>query len=63
MHESRGDVLACIAIAIGLYFVTVVPLMRLARADHLLPRVVREFPLTAAAFLLILTAQPEASRV
>ena len=56
MRESRGDVLARIALAVGLYFVTVVPLMRLARAEHLLPRVVREFPLTAAALLLILTA-------
>ncbi|MFJ6667480.1 hypothetical protein [Streptomyces sp. NPDC091383] len=43
------------AAATGLYAATVLPLMRLARADHLTPRVVREFPVTAAVLLMLLT--------
>lgn len=41
--------------ATALYALTAVPLMRLARADHLTPRVVREFPVTAAVLLMLLT--------
>ncbi|WP_177330088.1 hypothetical protein [Streptomyces sp. F-1] len=43
------------AAAAALYAVTAVPLMRLARADHLTPRVVRELPVTAAVLLMLLT--------
>lgn len=74
-HTSASDVTACIGAATVLYFATVTPLMRLARAEHLTPRVVREAPavaraatertaLTAAALLTLLffTAAPEATR-
>jgi hypothetical protein len=56
MHETRSDVIAAIAGSTVLVLATLLPLMRLARAEHLLPRWVREFPLTVAALLLILTA-------
>jgi hypothetical protein len=56
MHESRGDVLACIAIAVGLYAATFPAALVWAGAEHLLPRWVRQLPLTAGFLLLILTA-------
>ncbi|MFE2383954.1 hypothetical protein [Streptomyces misionensis] len=50
-----------VAAATALYAATFVPLMRLARADHLTPRVVRDLPVTTAVLLMLLTA-PESAR-
>jgi hypothetical protein len=55
VNESRGDVLACIAIAVGLFAVTFPPALLWARAEHLTPRWLRDAPLTVTAFLLICT--------
>jgi hypothetical protein len=62
MNESRGEVLACIALAAALFAATFPAALAWAGAEHLLPRWIRQLPLTAAAFLLILTAPSEASR-
>jgi hypothetical protein len=73
MHETRSDVIAAIAGSTVLVLATLLPLMRLARAKHLLPRWVRDLPatsraaavstvLTATAVLFLLTAPSEASR-
>ncbi|MFK0140651.1 hypothetical protein [Streptomyces murinus] len=43
------------AAATALYAATVLPLMRLARADHLTPRVVRDLPVTTAVLLMLLS--------
>lgn len=72
-QTSPSEVAAVVAAASGLYAVTAIPLMRLARADHLTPRCVRELPdrarelrentaLTTAALLLLLTAPKGATR-
>ncbi|MEV7154849.1 hypothetical protein AB0N77_09520 [Streptomyces misionensis] len=44
-----------VAAATALYALTAVPLMRLARADHLTPRVVRDLPVTTAVLLMLLS--------
>lgn len=63
-QTSTSDVLACVGAASVLYAVTALPLMRLARAEHVAPRFVRELPVTAVALFMLLTlaAAPEASR-
>ena len=69
MRESASEVTVVVAVATALYLVTAPPLMRWARAKHLTPRVVREFPVivraaavnavvTAAALLFLLTSAP-----
>jgi hypothetical protein len=59
MHESATEVIAAIAGSALLFAVTFPPALRWASSTHLLPRPVRGIPLTAAAALFILTAQPE----
>ncbi|MFI8351231.1 hypothetical protein [Streptomyces sp. NPDC085596] len=54
-QSSPSEVAAYAAAATALYAVTVLPLMRLARADHLTPRWVRALPTTIAGLLLLLT--------
>lgn len=56
---STQDVTTCISLSAGLFLATMPPLMRLARAEHLLPRAVRQAPLSAAALLLLLSAPPK----
>jgi uncharacterized membrane protein SirB2 len=46
MHESRGDVLACIALAIALFAATFPAALRWAGAKRLSPRWLRELPAT-----------------
>jgi hypothetical protein len=62
MHESRGEVLACIALAAVAFAATFPAALAWAGAEHLLPRWVRQLPLSAAAFLLICTPSNGATR-
>jgi hypothetical protein len=64
MHESCGDVLACIALAVGLFAATFPAALVWAGAEHLLPRWIRKAARSAVllVFLLICTTQPEVSR-
>jgi hypothetical protein len=57
MHESRGDVLACIAIAVGLFAATFPAALRWAGAEHLIPRCVRTAA-RSAVFLTFLLISP-----
>ncbi|MET8694791.1 hypothetical protein ABZV65_19860 [Streptomyces bauhiniae] len=56
-QSSPSEVAAYATAATVLYAVTVLPLMRLARADHLLPRWVRALPTTLVGLLLLLTIE------
>jgi hypothetical protein len=74
MHETRHDVITAITGSALLFAVVGWPFARLARANRLTPRWVRDLPaaaraaavstvLTATAVLFLLTAPSEASRV
>lgn len=52
---SPSETAAIVAAASALFAATFPPAMRLARADHLTPRWVRDLPVTAAFLLLLLT--------
>lgn len=54
-HASVGDVVACVSVATALYVLTVLPVMRYARAEHLCPQWVRDLPVTTAALLMLLS--------
>lgn len=53
MHESRGEVLACIALAAGLFAATFPAALRWAGAEHLIPRCVRKAARSAAMALFL----------
>ena len=56
MRESATEVAVIVAGSAVLFAVVGWPFARLARADHLIPRWLRQLPLTVAVLLLILTA-------
>jgi hypothetical protein len=73
MHETRSDVIVCVALAVALFSASLIPWLLLVNAEHLCPRRVRELPatvrksafqvaLSGLALLFICTAPSEASR-
>jgi hypothetical protein len=57
MHESRGEVLACIALAAALFAATFPAALAWAGAEHLLPRWIRKAA-RSAVFLTFLLISP-----
>ena len=57
MHESRGDVLACIALAAVAFAATFPVALAWAGAEHLLPRRIRQAA-RSAVFLTFLLISP-----
>lgn len=55
-------VLACIGIGVSSFAAPLPVFFRLARAEHLTPRYVRDLPVTAAVLLMLLSPVSEASR-
>jgi hypothetical protein len=55
-------VLACIGIGVGSFALPLPVFFRLARAEHLTPRCVRDLPVTAAVLLMLLSAPTEVTR-